>query len=259
MTDDLGTEARALLDAAREGLSPDAAAVRRVRARISVATGGATAGTVLGAKLGVFVLVGAIAAAVGFYATRDLGKAATPAREPVIVSPSPQGIAAPAPAPQTPTTTQTTPADDELITLEAPVAPPALPARPARPAERTGAIGKRVPAGPRTASVPAELARPPGGSARSGAPGGIDLAREVELVDLAMVALRRGDARAALASVRRHAVETGGRGQLAEDAAAIEIEALCRLADPAIRARLEAFDARFPRSAQRSRLTSTCP
>jgi len=44
----LGPEARALLDAAREGLSPDPAAVRRVHARIHVAAGGAAAGTALG-------------------------------------------------------------------------------------------------------------------------------------------------------------------------------------------------------------------
>ena len=56
-----------------------------------------------------------------------------------------------------------------------------------------------------------------------------------------------------------HAAETRGSGQLAEDAAAIEVEALCRLHDPSVSAKLDAFDARFPRSAQRSRLTTECP
>jgi hypothetical protein len=87
----------------------------------------------------------------------------------------------------------------------------------------------------------------------------IDLAREVELLDLAMAALRRGDPTTALRAVQRHAAETAGRGQLAEDAAAIEIEALCHLHDPATNSKLEAFDARFPRSAQRSRLDNKCP
>jgi len=81
----------------------------------------------------------------------------------------------------------------------------------------------------------------------------------VELVDLAMAALRRGDTTAALAAIRKHRSETLGAGQLAEDAAAIEIEALCRRHDPSVVAKLDAFDARFPRSAQRSRLSTTCP
>jgi hypothetical protein len=74
-----------------------------------------------------------------------------------------------------------------------------------------------------------------------------------------MAALKRGDAHAALASVRLHREETRNHGQLAEDADAIEIEALCRLHDRRVFAKLEAFDARWPESAQRSRLTTTCP
>ena len=74
-----------------------------------------------------------------------------------------------------------------------------------------------------------------------------------------MAALRRGQPSAALAAVRVHAAETAGGGQLAEDAAAIEIEALCRMHDAAVTAKLAAFDARWPQSAQRSRLTTRCP
>jgi hypothetical protein len=73
-----------------------------------------------------------------------------------------------------------------------------------------------------------------------------------------MAALRRGDPDAALRVVQEYAAEAAGGGQLNEDAAAIEIEALCKLGDPAARARRAAFDARFPRSAQRSRLEATC-
>ncbi|HWU87301.1 MAG TPA: hypothetical protein VN253_08500, partial [Kofleriaceae bacterium] len=86
-----------------------------------------------------------------------------------------------------------------------------------------------------------------------------DLAREVELVDRAMAALHRGDPSGALAAVHAHGVETAGAGQLAEDAAAIEIEALCRLHDPSVGAKLAAFDARWPESAQRARLPTRCP
>jgi len=85
-----------------------------------------------------------------------------------------------------------------------------------------------------------------------------DLAREVALIDRAMAALRKGDAARALATIKLHAAETAGAGQLAEDAAAIEIEALCRLHSPSVAAKLDAFDARYPHSAQRSRLTTRC-
>jgi hypothetical protein len=74
-----------------------------------------------------------------------------------------------------------------------------------------------------------------------------------------MAAMRRGDPRAALVAVRTHATETAGTGQLAEDAAAIEVEALCKLGDASVTARLAAFDKRWPSSAQRSRLTTKCP
>ncbi|MDX2092694.1 MAG: hypothetical protein SFX73_32815 [Kofleriaceae bacterium] len=85
-----------------------------------------------------------------------------------------------------------------------------------------------------------------------------DLAREVALIDQAMTALRGGKPAEALAAIRLHAVETRGQGQLAEDAAAIEIEAACRLHDPTVAAKLAAFDERYPTSAQRSQLPTQC-
>src|SRR5205085_10573715 len=103
------------------------------------------------------------------------------------------------------------------------------------------------------AAAPAPATAPPP------TPPAITLAREVELVDAAMDALKRGDATSALMSVRQHREETHNRGQLAEDADALEIEALCRLHDHRVAAKLEAFDARWPESAQRSRLTTPCP
>lgn len=89
-------------------------------------------------------------------------------------------------------------------------------------------------------------------------PKAIELAREVELVDRAMAALRRGEPRAALTAVHAYTAEAGQRGQLAEDAAAIEIEALCTLRDSSAAARRSAFDARWPTSAQRAKLARAC-
>ncbi len=86
----------------------------------------------------------------------------------------------------------------------------------------------------------------------------ITLAREVELVDHAMASLKQHDARDALASIRIYDIESRGRGQLAEDAAAIEVEATCTLHEPNATARLTAFDQRYPRSSQHGRLAELC-
>jgi len=251
MIEELGPEARALLDAAREGLSPDAAAVTRVRAQVRHAAVAGSAGTAVGLKLLVVGIVGAVAAVVagGVYLRSSLALSAAPRVE----------LASPAVAittePASPVVREPAPpagADDALITIEAAPsvaasrhldpapAPPHRASSTPAPASRRGVAAKAIPRG-------AAAARP-----------ATDLAREVELVDLAMAALRRGDPGTALVTVQRHAAETAGNGQLAEDAAAIEIEALCQLHDPARAAKLTAFDARFPRSAQRSRLDRSC-
>jgi hypothetical protein len=73
-----------------------------------------------------------------------------------------------------------------------------------------------------------------------------------------MAALRRGDASEALAAIRDYDRETLGGGQLAEDAAAIAVEAMCQRGDAAASARLDAFDRRWPHSAQRARLQTAC-
>ena len=99
----------------------------------------------------------------------------------------------------------------------------------------------------------------PGAVPATGPAAGISLGREVELIDRAMAALRRGDPGAALRGMQDYAREAGGGGQLAEDAAAIEVEALCKLGDPAAADRRARFDTRFPRSAQRARLAAACP
>lgn len=212
---ELSPTTRALLDAAREGLAPDASALRRVRGKVDAAV--AVGGSAIAAKLAIVVI--ATAAIVGgAVAVRHHDAAIAPA---LAFEPSPPPAMA---------------REERVHEMPPPPAPPAEIEMP---------------------PVRARTARPIVVAAQAAI--GIDLAREVELVDAAMAALRRGDPTAALASVRIHREETRNAGQLAEDAAAIEIEALCRLRDRRVAPKLEAFDARWPESAQRSRLTTNCP
>ena len=225
----MSPEARALLDAAREGLAPDAAALRRVRMKVDAAVAGGVAagGSAVLAKLAIVVgVAGIVAAGIALRAPSEHAISPT-------LSFAPAAIEAPPPSRA---------ADD---------APPVVTyiEMPAQSARASSVISQSPP------PSPVQPAAPPAAEPVVV----IGLAREVELVDAAMVALKRGDAHAALASVRLHREETRNHGQLAEDADAIEIEALCRLHDRRVFAKLEAFDARWPESAQRSRLTTTCP
>jgi len=70
--------------------------------------------------------------------------------------------------------------------------------------------------------------------------------------------LRHGDYTTALATIHTYDTETAGRGQLAEDAAAIEVEAECRSKSSTAAARFDAFDRAWPLSAQRARLVEAC-
>lgn len=200
MIDGLSESTRALLDAARQGLAPDAAAVVRVRAKVAATTGGLLAG--VGAKLLVMAVLAGLGGAV--IATRGGGEVSTPT---VAVS-------------------------EPAIAEVAQVA---------------------------TARVEA----PPAATQRKVAPVLVvvehhaDLAREVALIDAAMTALK-GDPAQALATIQIYDTETAGHGQLAEDAAAIAIEARCALHAPDAAARLAGFDVRWPTSAQRARLTEAC-
>lgn len=217
--------ARALLDAARDGLAPDASALRRVRGKIDSAVVGGAAGTAVAAKLTIVSMIALVVA--GALVLRDREDATAPALTfgaSVQVEAHEQRVYEAPPPPSV----------EHLEHIE-------------MPAQRASRVAKLPP--PVVVEVPPVIAEP----------ANIDLAREVELVDAAMASLRGGDATAALASVRLHRAETNNRGQLAEDAAAIEIEALCRLRDRRVVAKLEAFDARWPESAQRSRLTTHCP
>jgi hypothetical protein len=273
MTHELGPEARALLDAAREGLGPDAAAIQRMRAKIDVSIAGGAAG-VAGAGVGsLAVKLGVVAAlAVVAVVVVVIGRGGEEAIEPRIELPAarveapalvpPREVAAPAARAEAPAREGDVEPEIEMAPLvrdESAKQPRA--ARIGEPPQPGRGIGQAPPPAlvraPASASALAPAAPAP--TPAPAAPRRADLAREVALVDQAMAALRRGEPAAALAAVRVHAAETAGAGQLAEDAAAIEIEALCRLHDPTAGAKLAAFDARWPRSAQRSRLTARCP
>lgn len=230
MPPELSSQSRALLDAAREGLGPDAAMLARVRGKIDAAIGGGgggaavSSGMSLGTKLSILSVFALVIG--GALLLRGGGDDAmtSPSLElatPTIVEVAPAALRAHDEAP---------PATAHIDMEPPPVAPTA-----------TKPVAARMPAP--AASEPAA---------------GIDLAREVELVDAAMAALRDGNPTSAIQSVRLHRAETADRGQLAEDAAAIEIEALCKLHDRKVVVKLEAFDARWPESAQRSRLSTNC-
>ncbi|HEY4056636.1 MAG TPA: hypothetical protein VGM39_08505 [Kofleriaceae bacterium] len=103
-------------------------------------------------------------------------------------------------------------------------------------------------------SVAAPSLTPPAAPAASG----IDLSREVALIDGASASLASGRPLAALDTLHTYAVETHGAGQLAEEAAAVEIEATCAAKLPEAATKLAAFDTRFPHSTQRARLTTAC-
>jgi len=250
MTDmhELGPEARALLDAARAGLSPDPAAVQRVHARIHAATAGAAAGTALGVKLGLVGLVAAIAIGGGAYVARGpASPTPAPAPDLALVSPVEQ--------PQRAAAREAQVSDDDLITIET-AAASRSDVDESRRARASAA--SRIDAPAAKASSPAGSAHARTTAREVAGRAGIELGREVELIDAAMAALRRGDAAGALRVMQEYAAEAGDAGQLRQDAAAIEIEALCKLRDPAVRDKRAAFDARFLHSAQRARLEAAC-
>ena len=228
MIEPLGPRERALIAAARDALGPDAVQVARIKAHVAgvIAAGGA----------GVAVTGGAAAA----------GGAAAVATKVAVVAVAAAAIGAAAythfdvPAPTVmpialPTTADETTGDvvAPQLTVAAHESPPPAPAPPP--------------------------AREPAATATSAPPPRADLKREIVLVDNAIEALHRRDYAAALAVIHTYDVETLGGGQLAEDAFAVAVEALCLSGDPAAPAQLAVFFERWPRSAQRPRLAAACP
>ena len=236
MSHPLGPVARALVQAARDGLGPDAAAAARVRARVASAVGG---GTGSATAAGAARLAAAIGVA-GLVAGGGLVVRGHHAAEP--------------------TTPIAATSSGETIELVAPsfriVVSESRTSGPSRPASRTldtgGPESGRPEFGRPAAGQPSDVPDAPD------APDRPTLAREVELIDQAMAALRGDELTTALAAIQRYELETGGDGQLAEDGAAIEIEAMCRLHVDTVAPRLAEFDRRWPSSAQRPRLTAAC-
>ncbi|MCX5747348.1 MAG: hypothetical protein NT062_33195 [Proteobacteria bacterium] len=230
---ELGTSARSLLDAARPALGPDAEAARRMRTRIAasvgggvgLATGAAAVKSGLAAKL---AIVGVVAVIGGGAALFALTRASDPVDAPSVKF-AVHAPRSPISDPPRPTSV----GDDHVETL------------PPSPEQEMPAVdARKKPVSPTT--TPATPATQP------------SLAREVEIVDRAMAALRGKDFRGALSAITTYTTETAGIGQLAQDAAAIEVEAACGLHAADGPARLAAFDRRYPSSAQHARLEEAC-
>lgn len=222
---------RSLLAAAREGLAPDAAVAARVRAKVAAAVGGATgASTAIPAKAGassMLLKLGAALLAVGVLATA------------IVVGGSDR-------APEAPRLGVVTSEPDEVRTDVRVVSPNERPAMSASPRARVAPVAPAERDAPVERDAPAEVPAEPA-----------TLSREVELIDLAMASLRKNAPGVAIEAIRVFERETLGRGQMAEEAAAIEIEARCSLGEE-VTAALARFDQTWPSSAQRSRIQASC-
>jgi hypothetical protein len=221
---------RSLLTAAREGLAPDPAIAARVKARVAATVAASAAATTAtttttvaattkttGSASLVFKL-GAALLAVGVVATTAVVLHERRPEAPHLVVDTTDEPDAPRAA--------------ERVTShdEAPARAPTV-----RKAKAGGAVDRAA----------SELDEP------------ASLSREVELLDRAMKSLGSGSPAAALASLATFERETFGRGQMAEEAAAIALEARCMLGED-VSARLAAFDRRWPSYAQRARITAAC-
>jgi hypothetical protein len=238
----LGPESRALVDAARDGLGPDDVAVRRMRGRIAtaVASGAAAGGLAAGAHTASAaasstVAAGSVAAKLAIVAVVVAGAAAgtravithraTPRPAVVQLAPVPPvHVALPSPPPPPATVV-------EPIVVDSP--PPPAPPR-AHVRTQVAAV------------APVPSVAPP------------SLARETELVDAALDAVAHSRFVDAIAAIGRYRDATAGHGQLAEDADAIEIEALCRLDDARSGAAFAAFTSRWPHAHDIARLSAVC-
>lgn len=215
---------RQLLAAAREGLAPDPAIAARVKARVTAAVAGATAvATPSMVATPSAVGSGSLIAKLGA-ALLIVGIVATTA---VVLHE--RRLDAPRLA--------LTSGDDidEPRATERIAAQDEAPAREPVHARQVAAVDKAA----------IEIVEP------------ASLSREVELIDRAMASLRAGSAAAALQSLKTFERETQGQGQMAEEAAAIELESRCVLRED-VTARLAAFDRKWPSSAQRVRITTAC-
>jgi hypothetical protein len=241
----LGPESRALVDAAREGLGPDDVAVRRMRGRIAtaVASGAAVGGLAAGAHTATAasttssLAAGSVAAKLAVVAVVAAGTAVgTRAVITHRATPRPAVVQV-APAPAVHVALPLSPPPPRADVVEPIVVDSPLPAPPPPRAH----VHTQVAA---VAPVPS-IARP-------------SLARETELLDAALDAAAHSHFADAIAAIGRYRDATAGHGQLAEDADAIEIEALCRLDDARSGAAFTAFTARWPHAHDIGRLSAVC-
>jgi hypothetical protein len=246
--DELAPEARAHLESARAALSPDDVAIRRVRARIgaAIAAGAVVATVEAHAAHGAAISAAPVAAAsiAGKLAAVVLAIGVAAGTGAVVVRRTGSVAHAPVLAPSPSLTSEV----DELVSD----VPAAMPAH-----EEPAALPSASPTTPRHIAPP--IAAPIAPALPPPPPPVIaSLARETELVDAASTALTHGQPDLALAAIAHYHAETAGHGQLAEDAAAIEIEARCKLGDARAADALAAFEARWPRSLEHGRLVAAC-
>lgn len=209
---------RSLLAAARDGLSPDAATSARVRARVASAVAPAAASSAA-ASSGALLKLAALAVVAGVIATGFAIERGPRANAP-------------------------------MLSLRAHDTD--------EPAARVAPMASRESAMPHTSHRGPVDTTTNGASATNDATeSGATLGREVELIDNAMTAIRSGDPASALQTLTTFDHETLGHAQLAEDAAAIELEARCTLRED-VGAKLAAFDTKWPSSAQRARISAAC-
>jgi hypothetical protein len=264
----LEPDVRALLANARESLGPDRMAVARLQSRIDVAVQTHTVLAVpamlkLAAAL---ATVGAVVA--GAHALRSSSSAeiaSMPAVAPQLelaaheagIEISVRAVAREADAP-----------------APAPAPAPARAVLSASPSQSASSSHSMSPSHSGSLSHPASpspspsLSPPPARSASSLSPpparsaspqrDGLTLAREIELIDRATAALRAHDTNAAVRALEVYDTETRGHGQLAQDAGALHVEALCRAAAPEAPAAFARFIASWPTSPQRRHLESVC-
>ena len=250
MTTPLGPLARNLVAAARSGLDPSAASAARVRARVALAVGGgASTGAALSArvapgaaapklaltKLAAIVATTGALVVFGWFAAHRATTAPEVPRVPE--------ISLSAPALEITTSRRahfTSIMHDELVAV-----PSVTTSITATTVSPIATVALRADAASASAQDVADSVAPP------------SLAREVALLDAAIASLQASAPAAALSTLAVYARETRDHGQLAEDAAALEIDARCRTHE-SVDQQVAAFVARWPTSIQRARVTRAC-
>ena len=271
---DLGLSAKALIEAARPALGPDVAAIARMRAAVDVAAGAtaAAASTTIGASgakavattsalgVGKIIVLSLVAIAttgaliVGGMKLRSSPRGVSLATSaPTEVAANVVAVAPIASAPAVALNKPAASSNEPPAPAPAPAPAPIVVAQRGAPAiaNHRAATNEHAAASvapePQASASPVVVAPPEAAS--------LPLAREVELLDNATVALRNGSTTLALGMIDKYEHATSGHGQLAEDAAAIKVEALCTTHDTTT---VTAIELRFPHIAQRTRVRAAC-